>query len=135
MGDIRVGTAALIKNSKDKILMVKRKNPPAKYLWGFPGGGIKFGETIEEATTREIKEETGLNVDVGKILTVGEAIEEDKDIHRIVVICEAKMKGGIIKPSDDATDIMWISLEEISKMEKSISPYTIKNLKSLGYIK
>lgn len=133
MGDIRVGTAAVIKNSKGELLMVKRKNPPAKGLWGFPGGKIEFGETIKEAARREVKEETGLDVDIEKILTVGEAIE--KDIHRVVVVCEAKMKGGMIKASDDATDIMWIGLDKISRIEKSISPYSVMNLKNLGYIK
>lgn len=135
MGDIRVGAAAVLRNSKGEFLMIKRKNPPAKDLWGFPGGGIKFGETIEQAVAREVKEETGLNVEAGKILTVGEAIEEDKDIHRVVVVYEAKIKNGVVKASDDAADIMWISLEKIPEMEKNISPYTISNLKTLGYIR
>jgi len=135
MGNIRVGVAAILKNSKGEILMVKRKNPPAKGLWGFPGGGIEFGETIKEAAKREVKEETGLNADIGKILTFGEAIEKDKDIHRIVAICEAKMKSGVLEPSDDALDIMWIGIDKISKMEKKISPYTISNLKNLGYMR
>jgi len=135
MENIRVGIAAMIRNSKGEILMIKRKNAPAKNLYSFPGGGIQFGETIQQATIREVKEETGLDIEVGKILTVGEAIERDKDIHRVVVVNEAKIRGGAAKPSDDAEDVLWISLEQIRKMEKNISPYTINNLKSLGYIK
>jgi mutator protein MutT len=135
MESIRVGIAAIIKNSKGEILMIKRKKEPAKNLLGFPGGGIEFGETIEQATMREVKEETGFDVKVGKILTVGEAIEKGKDIHRVVVVSEAEIKGGIAKPSDNAESLFWISLQQIPEMEKNISPYTINNLKNLGYLK
>lgn len=135
MGNIRIGIAAIVKNFNGEILMIKRKKAPAKDLWGFPGGEIEFGETIEEATKREVKEETGFNVEVGKMLTVGEAIERENDIHRVVIVSEAEIKSGNPKPSDDAADIMWFSIEKINQIKKEISPYSFDNLKTAGYIK
>ena len=45
-----------------KILLVKRKKPPSKGQWAIPGGSVKLGETLKEATEREIREETGLRI-------------------------------------------------------------------------
>lgn len=135
MANIRVGVAAIIKNSDNEILMIKRKNSPAKGLWGFPGGGIEFGETVEAATKREVREETGFDVEVGKTITVGEAIEKANDIHRVVIVSEAKIKSGNPKASDDAAGIMWINIDKINKIKKEISPYSFNNLKTAGYLK
>jgi 8-oxo-dGTP diphosphatase len=57
--------AAIIKESK--ILMVYVEDGPDKY-WTLPGGGIEINETHEEAVIREVKEETGLDVTVERLL-------------------------------------------------------------------
>ena len=49
----------------DKILLVKRGAEPGIGKWSIPGGSMEFGETMEEAVKREVKEETGLDVEVG----------------------------------------------------------------------
>ena len=47
---------------ESRVLLVRRSNPPDAGFWGFPGGKIEAGETLEQAAIREVKEETGLRV-------------------------------------------------------------------------
>src|ERR1700690_915859 len=54
----------------DKLLFLKRNNEPAKGEWWFPGGRIHKGESLEQALSREIKEETGLQVTDHKLVNV-----------------------------------------------------------------
>lgn len=50
----------IVKNEKGEILLIKRKNEPAKNEWWFPGGRIMFGETRKDAAIRKLKEECGI---------------------------------------------------------------------------
>ncbi len=51
----------IIQNSAGEVLLLKRKNEPAKNQWWFPGGRILFGETRNEAVARKIKKECGIS--------------------------------------------------------------------------
>jgi ADP-ribose pyrophosphatase YjhB (NUDIX family) len=57
-----VGVGSIIIH-QSKILIVKRANEPAKGLWSVPGGVVELGEHLHEAVKREVKEETGLEVE------------------------------------------------------------------------
>jgi mutator protein MutT len=61
-------SGACITNSKGQILLQKRSKE--EELWGFPGGAVEVGESIEEAVVREVKEETGLDVKVDYLMGV-----------------------------------------------------------------
>lgn len=55
--------AIILKNSKDEVLLVKRKDDPQKGFWDLPGGFIDVNETIEESMHREMKEELGIDIE------------------------------------------------------------------------
>jgi colanic acid biosynthesis protein WcaH len=74
--------------TKDKsLLLLKRKNSPAKGEWWFPGGRIWKGETFEETLHRKVKEETALVVDVIKFVGVYNRIFRDRHDIAIVFLC------------------------------------------------
>lgn len=109
-----VGTGVAIVDG-DEILLVRRANEPNKGMWAVPGGKVEFGETLAEAATREVKEETGLLVQLDEIVWVGESMSED---HHIVLIdFLGQAVGGELRAADDATETRWVAIEDAYEME------------------
>lgn len=72
---VRVRVAGLLQRS-NKLLLVKLQSPIIdREIWLPPGGGVEFGESLHQGVIREFKEETGLNVSVGKLRHINELIE------------------------------------------------------------
>lgn len=93
-----------------KILLVRRGREPNKGLWAVPGGKVDPGETLAEAATREVREETGLLVELAEIIWVGEYIDEDH--HLVLIDFVGVPTGGSLSPGDDATDLQWVDVED-----------------------
>ena len=73
-----IGVGAIIMN-RNKMLIVKRANEPAKGLWSVPGGVVELGEQLYEALKREVKEETGLEVDIERLVDAVDNIVFDEE--------------------------------------------------------
>jgi len=108
-----------------KVLLVRRGNEPGRGKWSLPGGRIRFGERSEEAALREMREETGLEVRLRRVVDVvdvfwrsemGELLE-----HFVIVDFEAEVIGGELRPADDALDARWFSPEELKGLEMTES--------------
>jgi ADP-ribose pyrophosphatase YjhB (NUDIX family) len=78
--------AIIIKDNS--MLFLKRNNPPVKDKWWFPGGRIRKGETIQEALHREIKEETGLTIEILRFVGVYTRIFTHRHDITIVFLCK-----------------------------------------------
>lgn len=93
------------------IVLIKRKNPP--FGWALPGGFVDYGESLEEAATREAKEETSLDVELKSQLHTYSDPERDPRQHTIstVYVSEA---AGEPKAHDDAAEIGVFTPEEIN---------------------
>lgn len=80
---------------ENRYLLLKRLHSPAKDQWWFPGGRIFKGETIAEACRRKGREELGLDLETGDIISVEESIFRDEDpiIHTINVVVKVSMKN------------------------------------------
>jgi ADP-ribose pyrophosphatase YjhB (NUDIX family) len=103
-----VGVGVVLVND-GQLLLIKRGNEPGKGLWAVPGGKVRLGEGLAEAARREAREETGLDVEIGKVAWVGEHLS---DSHHIVLIdFHAKVIGGELAAADDADEAAWVDLE------------------------
>lgn len=95
---------AIILNEKEEILLVKRKNEPFRDHWALPGGFVEYGERVEDATIREVKEETGLEVEIIKLHNVYSDPKRDPRGHTISIVYHCRVKGGNLKGGDDAKE-------------------------------
>lgn len=106
---------ALVRDG-ERFLLVQRKRPPLEGYWGLPGGGIELGETVADALRREVREETGLEVSVGRFLGYADAIDHDESgrvhYHYVILYFEAEPRGGTLAAADDASAVRWVTLAE-----------------------
>jgi len=96
---LRIRTSAIIV-SDSSLLLIKHKLPTrTQPVWMPPGGGVSFGETLEDALKREVKEETGLVVQPINLLWVHEFLE--KPYHALEYYFECSIAGGMLKLGRD----------------------------------
>ena len=98
----------------DKVLLAKRASEPSKGQWSLPGGIIEVGETHIAALKREIREEAGLEIEVGELVEVIDRIVLDSEgrvkYHYVILDYWAEYKGGIARAASDALSIMWVDI-------------------------
>jgi len=111
-----VGVGAVIIR-EGKILLEKRKNNPGKGKWSIPGGLVELGENVEKTVIREVKEETGLDVEKPEHIDVVDNIVLDEDnkvrYHFVIVDYFVRLKGGKLAAASDAEELKWASLGEV----------------------
>ena len=92
-----------------RVLLVKRGHPPLKGEWSLPGGVVELGETLEQAVTREIFEETGLQVRVGPVVEVLDRIVHDTaghvQYHYVLVDYLCWPDGGTLAAGSDVGEV------------------------------
>ena len=99
-------------------LIVKRAHEPRKGEWSLPGGIVELGETLVDALKRELKEETGLDVEVGDVVEVFDRVHRlDGRIqyHFVIVDYLCRPIGGTLGAADDAEDVAWVAPDEIER--------------------
>jgi 8-oxo-dGTP diphosphatase len=126
----RLGSAIVVV-SEGRVLLGRRAKDPNRGKWVVPGGGIRAFESIAEAGKREIREETGLEIEVGDVLAVREIINEP-DEHRLIVFSMGYPVGGCLSPASDLDDVRFFSQAEIQGL--AISPVVREVLDEQGWI-
>jgi 8-oxo-dGTP diphosphatase len=94
------------------LVLVKRKFPPYVDDWCLPGGFIEAMEEPEESAIREVEEETGLTVEIERILG---AFSPGKGINVIIIFYLAKATTGRLVPGDDASDVNCFQEKDLPK--------------------
>jgi 8-oxo-dGTP diphosphatase len=97
----------------NKILLVKRGQPPHQGMWALPGGFVEYGEMVESAAKREVQEETGIAIDLSAILGVYSDPKRDPRDHTVSVVFVGKMVGGQLQGGDDAADAKWYDMNDL----------------------
>lgn len=97
------------------VLLIKRKNPPFKGDWAFPGGFLDYKETVKHGAVRELEEETGVNLDEDEIRLLMIADDPDRDPRgrtiSMVYLAECEKSDYEPEASDDAEDTAWFPLD------------------------
>jgi len=95
-------------DAAERVLLVRRKNPPFKGARALPGGFVRIGETVEEACRRELMEETG--VEAGRLQLVGVYSDPKRDPrgHTCSVTFLTRVSDVTPKPGDDAEAADWV---------------------------
>ncbi len=96
-----------------KIVLIKRGNPPFKGMWALPGGFVECDETVEEATVREAKEETGLTVGIVRLLGVYSDPKRDPRGPTVGTVFICKRMGGELKADTDAKEVKEFSIANL----------------------
>ena len=100
---------AVVRDAAGRLLLIRRGREPAAGLWSLPGGRIEPGESAAEAAAREVREETGLDVEVGRVLieaVIGDGLYRVRDFA-------ATVTGGTLQAGDDAVDVRWVDIAEL----------------------
>jgi mutator protein MutT len=105
---VGVGVAVI---DHGRILLVRRANDPGRGLWAVPGGKVDIGERLTEAAAREVREETGLLVEIGELVWAGEHISDQ--MHIVLIDFLGTLIGGDLAAGDDADRAEWVPLERV----------------------
>jgi 8-oxo-dGTP diphosphatase len=114
-GSVIPCVGAVVKDSRGRLLLIKRGHEPGAGLWSLPGGRIEPGETDAEALIREMREETGLTVTPGPLVGRVRRPLPDGNVLDIRDYA-ATLAGGTLTPGDDAADACWASYAELSAL-------------------
>ncbi len=127
---IVVGVGVFIRDN-DKVLLIRRSRDPGKGKWAIPGGRLRFGEKVKDAAIREIEEETGLKIEITKLIDVVDVFTRDSKgklkEHFVIVDFEGRVIGGELRASSDALEARWVNKSLIHEYELTES--TAKFLK------
>jgi len=122
---IGVGVGALLVNDAGEIFLAQR-GPLAKNergLWEFPGGSVEFGETLAEALKREMKEEFGIQIEVGELLDVADHILPEEGQHWVspTYLCRIVFGEPRIMEPGKCSQIGWFDPFQVSEELSQIS--------------
>lgn len=97
----------------DRVLMVQRAFNPKQGKWALPAGYIDYGEDPRAAAIREVREETGLDVVIKRLIDVLGPDPSGENPASIVILFEGEQIGGVLEAADDAKRAAFFSPEEI----------------------
>ena len=91
--------------SERGVVLIRRGTEPFRGRWALPGGFVEVGETVEEAAYREAAEETGLAVEVARLVGVYSDPERDPRGHNVSVAFLARVLSGDLVAATDASEV------------------------------
>lgn len=114
---ISVGVGAVVFRG-DKVLVIKRGKPPFEGQWSIPGGGLEYAERVIDAVKREVREETGLEIEIIGLLDVFDALPRQAEKtgdgfsnHTVIIDYVAEWVSGEPVAGDDAAEAEFVPFE------------------------
>ena len=112
-----VGVTGIVRADDGRVLLLRHRLWPEDTQWGFPGGFAKRHEQFAETVVREVREETGLTVTVGRLLEVRAG-----DRYRAEVYYEAVLVGGIERLALQHSEILEARLFALDSLPAAMPP-------------
>ena len=112
-------TTSVVEDEAGRIVLVHRRDND---LWALPGGGMEVGESIEDCAVREVKEETGLDVEVTGLIGVYTNPRhvmkyDDGEVRQQFSLCyTTRLIGGTLTYDEESTDIAWVAPDELDAL-------------------
>ncbi len=94
----------VITSDSGEVVLIRRGSEPYEGKWALPGGFVEVGETVEEAAIREAAEETGLAVEIARLVGVYSDPERDPRGHNVSVAFLARVLSGELSAATDASE-------------------------------
>ena len=102
-----------------RAVLIRRGGPPLQGEWSIPGGTLELGETLIEGVRRELREETGLTVEVLELIEVFDRIFPGNDgrpqYHFVILDYLCRATGGTLKAGGDVTDVAQVREEALER--------------------
>lgn len=120
--EVELTNMCMICDGNGNVLVQNKKNHPTWHGWNFPGGHVEKGEYVTPSVIREMKEETGLNIENPKLCGIKE-FHKSKDGKRyIVFLYVADRFSGELKPSSEG-EVFWYPLSELARSDELIDGF------------
>lgn len=124
-----VGVGAVIVH-QGRVLLVQRGREPMKGRWSIPGGLVETGEMLSEAVVREVREETGLEVEPVELIELLDRIHREGErvrYHYVIADYLCRVTGGTLKAASDADAVRWTERAEWnSHSALMLDPITVR---------
>ena len=115
-----IGVGALIFH-RGRILMAQRGKEPLKGWWSLPGGALEVGESLDCAVRREVREETGLEIEPLSVFEIFERIMRDEagapEYHYVLIDYICRVTGGTLCAGDDVCRVEWVRPEGLKDLQ------------------
>jgi len=126
-----VGVGAVIVQ-EGRVLLVRRGSEPLKGHWTLPGGVLEVGESLVDGVVREIREETGLEVEAIELIELLDRIHKDGGrvrYHYVIADYLCRVTGGELRAASDADAVRWVERAEWNSHSALIvDPVTVRVL-------
>jgi len=124
---------------QQKLVLIRRKNPPFEGSYALPGGFVEVGESMEDAARREAKEETGLDIDIVRLVGVYSDPGRDPRGHTVSA-CYLATGSGVLAAGTDADDVELFDFDRIPELafdhDRMVSDATLWfSVKKIGVVR
>jgi 8-oxo-dGTP diphosphatase len=103
---------------RNRVLLIRRGREPLKGEWSIPGGMVELGEELVEGVRRELKEETGLDVEPLAVVAAFDRIHRigrRVKYHFVIIDYVCRRQRGRLKPASDVVDARWVRREDLPR--------------------